>query len=195
MKHLKFIGVLSTLIVAAVAVLNLGPAHAQVDTSTDTLLGINTGVFSFYKDLTGDVGMMDAVRGTPNASDTINLGTYPANFYTFDAYSSGDHRFVVSDLLGSSFHITIVSSDMTAAGGLVIPAANVSYTGTTWEGTGAALTQTGQFGSLGTVVTFVGRQNNSGLSLYGQEITLKVAVPAAQTPGVYTGLLTFTLVN
>ena len=41
-------------------------------------------------------------------------------------------------------------------------------------------------------VTFVSRTNTNGLSQFSQEITLKVAIPAAQKPGSYTGIITFT---
>jgi hypothetical protein len=41
-------------------------------------------------------------------------------------------------------------------------------------------------------VTFVSRTNANGLSQFSQEITLKVAIPAAQKPGSYTGVITFT---
>ncbi len=179
MKHLKFIGVLSTLIVAAVAVLTLGQSFAA--TTTNTTLGITVGQFNFYKDLTGG-----------NSNPTIDIGTYSANINAFDAYSSGNHRFTVSDMLGSGFTITLASSALTAPNG-TIAASNVSYTGTARTGTGKALTATGTFEtSLASPVTFVARANNSGLSIYSQDITLKVIVPAAQAPGSYTGLLTFT---
>jgi hypothetical protein len=49
MKHLKLIGVLSTLIVSVVAILTLGQTNAA-NTATNTTLGIRTGVLSFYKD-------------------------------------------------------------------------------------------------------------------------------------------------
>lgn len=180
MKHLKFIGVLSTLIVAAFAILTLGQSFAA--TNTPTTLGITAGNFTFYKDITGG-----------NTSATIDLGTYPANMSAFDTYSSGNHRFVASDMLGSWFTVTIVSSALTATNG-TIAATNVSYTGTARTGTGQALTAAPTSAAdIGTApVTFVSRTNNNGLSVYSQDITLKVAVPAAQAPGAYTGQLTFT---
>jgi len=96
-------------------------------------------------------------------------------------------------MLGSSFVITLQSSALTASGVTSIPASAVTYTGTDWLGTGMALTATGsQNTPLNTPVTFVARANASGLSLYSQEITLKVQVPAAQAPASYTGQLTFT---
>lgn len=116
MKHLKLIGVFSTLIVAAFAVLNLGQSLAA--TTTNTTMAITPGVLTFYKDLTGG-----------NSSSTIDIGTYSANINAFDAYSSGNHRFVVSDMLGSGFTITLASSDLTAPNG-TIAKANISYTGT-----------------------------------------------------------------
>ena len=60
-------------------------------------------------------------------------------------------------------------------------------------GTGYALTATGtQDTSLASPVTFVARANTSGLSLFAQEITLKVAIPGSAGAGSYTGVLTFT---
>ncbi len=178
MKHLKLIGVFSTLIVAAFAVLNLGQSLAA--TTTNTTMAITPGVLTFYKDLTGG-----------NSSSTIDIGTYSANINAFDAYSSGNHRFVVSDMLGSGFTITLASSDLTAPNG-TIAKANISYTGTVRAWSGAAPTAAPTWANLGSSVTFVARANNSGLTLYSQDITIKVAVPAAQAPGSYTGLLTFT---
>ena len=77
---------------------------------------------------------------------------------------------------------------------MTIPKAGIGYTGTTRFGTGKALTQAPTSAvDIGTApVTFVARTNASGISKFAQEITLKVAIPAAQGPGAYTGLLTFT---
>jgi hypothetical protein len=77
---------------------------------------------------------------------------------------------------------------------LTIAKANIGYTGTARFGTGKALTVSPTSAAdIGTApVTFVARANNSWISKFSQEITLKVAVPAAQAPGAYTGLLTFT---
>lgn len=190
MKHAKFIGVLSTLIIAAVAVLNLGQTNAA-NTATNTTLGINAGVLSFYKD-TG--ATMDSYFShAANSNAAIDIGTYSASVSAQSAQSTGDHRFTVSDLLGSSFTVTLQSSALTASGGLSIAASAVSYTGTTRLGTGKVLTAAPTSAAdLSSVITFVARANNSGVSKYSQEITLKVAIPAAQGPGAYTGLLTFT---
>ena len=96
-------------------------------------------------------------------------------------------------MAGKSFTVTLASSDLTATGGLSISSGLVTYTGTTRYGTGKALTATGTFNTaLSSPVTFVARTNASGISKFTQEITLKVAVPAAQGPESYTGLLTFT---
>jgi len=195
MKHLKLIGVLSTLIVSVVAILTLGQTNAA-NTATNTTLGIRTGVLSFYKDTWTQ---MDSYFGhTANGSNTIDIGTYDASLDTISAASAGDHRFTVSDLRGKSFTITLQSSALNGidedSQAVNISAANVSYTGTTRFGTGKALTAAPiSAADIGTSpVTFVARANSQGVSKFSQEITLKVAVPAAQTPASYTGLLTFT---
>ncbi len=191
MKHLKFIGVFATLIVAAFAILTIGNTNAATS-NTNTTMKIKTGVLMFYKD-TGT--SMDTYFGhSANTAEDISLGEYEATIDPFDAYSSGDHRFTVSDLAGKSFTVTLQSSALTASGGLSIPANLISYTGTNRLGTGKALTiAPNSAADIGTnPVTFVARTNNSGVSKFSQEITLKVAVPAAQGPEYYTGLLTFT---
>lgn len=190
MKHLKFIGVLSTLIVAAAAVLTLGQTNAA-NTATNTTMAITAGTLTFYKD-TG--ATMDTYFShAANTATTIDIGTYVASLDAISAASSGNHRFTVSDMLGSGFTITIQSSALTAPNG-TITADKVSYTGTAWMGTGKALTASPTSAAdIGTSpVTFVARNDNTGLSKYSQEITIKVAVPAAQAPGSYTGVLTFT---
>lgn len=191
MKHAKLLGVLGTLVIAAIAVLNLGQTNAA-NSTTNTTLGIRTGALSFYKD-TGTT--MNTYFGHgPNTSTTIDIGTYDASITAFNAYSSGDHRFTISDLAGKSFTVTLQSSALTASGGLSIPATAIGYTGTARTGAGKALTSAPTSAAdIGTSpVTFVARSNNSGVSKYSQEITLTVAVPAAQGPESYTGLLTFT---
>lgn len=192
MKHVKFIGVLSTLIIAAFAIVTIGNTNAQ--TNTNTNMKIKTGVLSFYKDTGTEMNAYFA--GGPNTATEISLGEHDASLDAFDAYSSGDHRFTVSDLRGKSFTVTVVSSDLTGidedTNAVNIAATNVSYTGTTWAGTGKALTAEPTWANLWSSQTFVARANSSGVSKFSQEITLKVAVPAAQTPAYYTGLLTFT---
>lgn len=191
MKHVKFIGVLSTLIIAAFAIVTIGNTNAATS-NTNTTLGIRTGVFSFYKD-TG--ATMDSYFShSANANADIDIGTYDASLAAISAASSGDHRFTVSDLYGKSFTVTLQSSALTASGGLSIAANLIGYTGTSRLGTGKALTaEPTSAADIGTSpVTFVARTNASGISKYSQEITLKVAIPAAQAPESYTGLLTFT---
>lgn len=161
-------------------------------TTTNTTLGITAGTFSFTKDTTA--GMDSYFGHAANAAASINIGSYVSSVQQISASSSGDHRFTVSDLLGSSFTVTMQSSALTNAAVASIPAANIWYTGTNRLGTGKALTASPTSAvDIGTApVTFVSRANNSGLSMYAQEITLKVAVPAAQAPGSYTGVITFT---
>ncbi len=194
MKHLKFIGVLSTLIVAAFAVLNLGQSLAAT-TATNTTLGITPGNLTFYKDIGTDMDSYFSHSGNTNAD--IDIGTYGASLSPIAAQSSGDHRFTVSDLKGNAFVVTIQSSDLTAvdqSGAQLVIAKNlIGFTGTSRLGTGKAVTSNMDEANIGTSpLTFVQRADNSGTSKYSKEITLKVAVPAAQAPGSYTGLLTFT---
>jgi hypothetical protein len=111
MKHAKFIGVLSTLIVAAVAILTLGQTNAA-NSTTNTTLGITQGTLSFFKD-TGTT-MDSYFSHSGNQSATIDIGTYGASLSAISAASSGDHRFTVSDLKGNSFTVTLQSSDLTA---------------------------------------------------------------------------------
>jgi hypothetical protein len=128
-----------------------------------------------------------------NQSANIDIWNYSASLSEIAAASSGDHRFTVSDMLWSSFTITLQSSALTASGVTDILASAVTYTGTNWLGTGKALTATWTPNtSLATPVTFVARSNGSWLSKYSQEITLKVQIPAAQAPASYTWQLTFT---
>jgi len=128
-----------------------------------------------------------------NQAEAIDIGSYDASLSTIDAASSGDHRFTISDMAGKSFTVSVQSSSLTAPDG-TIPATAVGYTGTTWLGTGKTLTASPTSAAdIGTApVTFVARTNNSGISKFSQEITLKVTIPAAQAPDAYTGLLTFT---
>lgn len=195
MKNLKFAGVLGTFIVAAVAILSLGQSFAA-NTATNTTLGITKGVLSFYKDTGTDMGTY--FGHTANQSSAIDIGTYVASLSPIAAQSSGDHRFTISDLKGDAFVVTLQSSDLTATSAsgdtYTIAKSLIGYTGTARFGTGKALiaapTEAADIGT--STVTFVSRTNNDGVSKYSQEITLKVAVPAAQAPGSYTGLLTFT---
>ncbi len=165
--------------------------NSFASTSTDTTLWIVAGAFNFFKD-TGTT-MDSYFSHGANTGASIDIWSYAASLSAISAASSSNHRFTVSDMLGSSFVITLQSSALTASGVTSIPASAVSYTGTDWLWTGMALTATGtQNTPLNTPVTFVARANASWLSLYSQEITLKVQVPAAQAPASYTGQLTFT---
>ena len=114
MKHLKLAGVVTTLIVAAVAILNLGQTFAT-NVNTNTTLGITSGVFSFYKDTSTTMDSYFSHSGNQSAS--IDIGTYAASLNAQNVQSSGDHRFTVSDLAGKSFTVTISSSDLTASDG------------------------------------------------------------------------------
>lgn len=169
----------------------LNDKSLAANTYTPTTLGIHTGTFLFFKDTGTD--MNSYFSHSPNADTEIDMGNYDASLSIINAASSGDHRFTVSDMIGNSFTVTVQTSDLTASGGLFIPAANIGYTGTVRTGTGKTLTAapTGT-ADISSAVTFVARANNSGLSKYSQEITLLVNIPAAQAPENYTGTLTFT---
>jgi hypothetical protein len=107
---------------------------------------------------------MDSYFGhAANASASINIGSYVANVAQISASSSGDHRFTVADLLGSTFTVTMQSSALTNAAIASIPAANIGYTGTARLGTGKTLTAAPTSAvDIGTApVTFVSRANNS----------------------------------
>jgi hypothetical protein len=160
-------------------------------TTTNTTLWITAWTFSFTKDTTS--AMDSYFSHWPNAAAAISIWSYASSISAISANSSGDHRFTVSDMLGSSFTVTMQSSALTIAWGS-IPATNIWYTWTTRFGTWKALiaAPTSAVDIWTAPVTFVSRTNNSGLSLFAQEITLKVAVPAAQAPGSYTGVITFT---
>lgn len=160
-------------------------------TTTNTTLWITAGSFSFTKDTTAS--MDSYFSHSANAATAISIWSYESSISAISAISSGNHRFTASDMLGSSFTVTMQSSALTIAGDS-IPAANIWYTWTTRFGTWKTLTAapTSAVDIWTSPVTFVSRANNSGLSLFSQEITLKVAVPAAQAPGSYTGVITFT---
>lgn len=179
MKTTKVLGLAALATLAGVIMAGSGSAAGV---NTQTTLGITTGTLTFYKDLTG---------GNPAA--TIDIGTYAASLSAISAASAGDHRFTIDDMVGLSFSVTLQSSALTATNG-TIPAANISYTGSTWTGTGKPLTaaSTGAADIGTSPVTFVARTDNSGLSKFSQDITIQVAVPAAQAPGSYAGTLTFT---
>ena len=164
---------------------------SAASSTTNTTLGITAGAFSFTKDV--GTTMNTYFGHSPNVATSIDIGTYAANIATTSVSSNGTHRFTASDLLGSAFTVTIQSSALTVAGGS-IPASAIGYTGTTWFGTGKALTAAPTSAvDIGTApVTFVSRNDATGLSAFSQEITLKVAAPAAQKPGSYTGVITFT---
>lgn len=182
---------ISALAIMLWAILMIGAQSSAATSTTNTTLGITAGSFSFTKDV--GTTMDSYFSHSPSASATIDIGTYAANITATAVSSAGNHRFTVSDLLGSAFTVTIQSSALTVAGGS-IPATAIGYTGTAWLGTGKALTAAPTSAvDIGTApVTFVARNDATGLSAFSQEITLKVAVPAAQKPGSYTGVITFT---
>lgn len=193
MKKLNKKTVVSALSLACVALLTLVSVQESMaaTTTTNTTLWIIAGSFSFTKDTTA--GMNTYFGHAPNASGSVDLGSYASSVSAVSAASAGNHRFTVTDLLGSSFTVTIQSSALTTTWG-TIAASAIGYTGTAWLGTGQALVAAPTSAvDIGTApVTFVSRTNANGLSQFSQEITLKVAIPAAQKPGSYTGVITFT---
>ncbi|MCX6824838.1 MAG: hypothetical protein NTY80_01320 [candidate division SR1 bacterium] len=191
---IKVIGFFVMSIFSLSMLLYLGTSLA--DTITNTVLGVTVGTFTFSKDVGTSMSLyFIPLNGhvTGNVSATVDIGNYGASLAEIAATSSGDHRFTVSDMLGNSFNVTLSSTALTASGGLSISGSAITYTGTVRVGTGSPLTATGSFNtSLATPVTFVARANTSGLSVFSQEITLKVQIPAAQAPASYSGQLTFT---
>jgi len=182
------IGAIAVMALAVMTASNYSSAAGTA--TTPTTLKITTGALMFYKDTGAD---MNTYFGAgPNTAEGIDIGTYTGSLDPISAASAADHRFTLNDQEGKAFTITLASSALTA-GDLSIAASNVSYTGTTWNGTGKAMTATGVFNAwLDTSRTFVAR-TTKGLSKASQEITLLVAIPAAQAPEDYTGTLTFTI--
>lgn len=185
-----WVSALAVMLWAGLIMSSMNRSSAATST-TNTTLGITPGTFSFIKDV--GATMDSYFSHGPNAWTSIDIGTYAASVTTTSASSEGNHRFTVSDLLGNAFSVTLQSSALTIAWAS-IPASAIGYTGTAWLGTGQVLTAAPTSAvDIGTnPVTFVARNNADGLSLFSQEITIKVAIPAAQKPGSYTGLLTFT---
>lgn len=190
-KFIKKLPILTAIVLWWVLMVSLIQDSLAATTTTNTTLWITAGTFSFTKDTTAS--MDSYFSHWPNANAAIGIWSYVSSIAAISANSSGDHRFTVSDMVWNTFSITIQSSALTT-GGLSIAAANIWYTWTARLGTGKALiaAPTSAVDIWTAPVTFVSRTNNSGLSLFSQEITLKVAVPAAQAPGAYTGVITFT---
>ena len=176
-------------------ILYLGISFAS-NTITNTVLGVTVGTFTFSKDIgTSMSPYFVPLNGnvTGNTSATIDIWSYGASLAAISATSEPDHRFTVSDMIGNTFSVTLASTALIASGGLSISGSAITYTGTVRVGTWSPLTATWSFNtSLASPVTFVSRTNNSWLSVFSQEITLKVLIPSAQAPATYTGQLTFT---
>lgn len=190
-KFIKKLPILTAIVLWWILMVSLIQESLAATTTTNTTLWITAGTFSFTKDTTA--AMDSYFSHWPNSNAAISIWSYISSISAISANSSGDHRFTVSDMVWNSFSITMQSSALTTWG-LSIAAANIWYTWTTRFGTGKALiaAPTTAVDIWTAPVTFVSRTNNSGLSLFSQEITLKVAVPAAQAPGAYTGVITFT---
>ena len=190
-KLIKNIPILTAIVLSWILMTSLIQESFAATTTTNTTLWITAGTFSFTKDTTAS--MDSYFWHWPNVNDSINIWSYISSILDISANSSGDHRFTLSDMIGSSFTVTMQSSSLTTAWES-IPANKIWYTWTTRFGTWKTLTAapTSAVDIWTAPITFVSRANNSGLSLFSQEITLKVAVPAAQAPGSYTGVITFT---
>lgn len=184
-------------------------AVAQSLSPVNTTLRITTWVFSFGKDTGGSMGYYFsgdpcnywATMFTWNTWAGIDFWTTGIALVTQWMFSSGNHRFTASDMLWQSFRITIQSTALTGwlfgLSTAVIPPANVTYTGTNWCGTGYVLTKTWAIGTnpsaaLSSPYDMAARENNSWLSLWSQNITMKVSIPAAQWWWRYTWVLLFT---
>lgn len=157
----------------------------------NTTLGIVPGSLLFEKDTSG---VMDSYFAhSPSTLPAIDIGSYSVNLQANTVSSSPNHRFMISDMAWSAFMVTLQSSALTTVW-WSIDASKIGYTGTNRLGTGKTLTVAPTSASdIGTApVTFVARNDDAWLSLYAQEITLKVNIPAAQKPGTYTGIIIFT---
>ena len=184
-------------------------AFAQTAPNVNTYLRITTWVFSFQKDTGSTMGSY--FSGAPcnwwtttftwNTWAGIDFGSTGISLASQSMYSSGNDRFTVSDMYWQSFTIQVLSTALTGyfAGSAtpVIPATNITYTGSNWCGTGWVLTNSWAFNNnqssaLNANYTMAARVNNSWLSLWSQFVRLRVDIPAAQNGWGYTGMLIFT---
>jgi len=159
--------------------------------NVDTQFQIIPGSLTFYKDTTTT---MDPYFGYSADSWTgIDIGNHTPSLVPMQISSPSKQRFTVSDMAWNPFVITVQTSPLVSSWGM-IPASAIGYTGTAWIGTWKILTAAPTNATdIGTSpITFVARQNEDGLSVFSQEIVLKVTVPAAQEPWTYAGILTFT---
>lgn len=193
-KHLRkhFLATaIVAILCASVSILILSKSLAD-NFSTNTTLGILPWSLSFNKDIT--TNMDTYFWHSPDASNSMDIWQHSSSIQTIIATSTGNHRFTISDMVWATFVVTMQSSALNSSWWNFIPAANIWYTWTTRLGTGKELTAAPIFATdIWTApVTFVSRENGLGLSLFSQEIILKVNIPAAQAPGAYSGVITFT---
>lgn len=189
-KHF-FATVIIAVLCASVSLLILSRSSAN-NFSTNTTLGILPWSLTFTKDITTD--MDSYFWHSPDLSNSMNIWQYLSSLLSITASSTWNHRFTISDMLGSSFVVTIQSTALNSTWWNSISANNIWYTGTSRVWTGKLLTAAPVFSTdIWTApVTFVSRENSSWLSLFSQEIILKVNVPPAQKPWTYTWSVTFT---
>jgi hypothetical protein len=179
------------LLCASVSLLVLSKSSAG-NLSTNTTLWILPWSLTFIKDTT--TNMDSYFSHSPDSSSSMNIWQYGSKIWSIIAASTWNHRFTISDMLGGSFVITIQSTALNSTWWNTISANNIWYTGTTRLWTWKTLTAAPIYSTdIWTApVTFVSRENNSGLSLFSQEIILKVNIPPAQKPWSYTWSITFT---
>jgi hypothetical protein len=152
----RSIGLLFSGFVAVLTLLYLGQSFAAPLINVNTSLIITTGLFTFSKDMTSSMSGYFVAGGyaghiTGNNASGINLGVFAVQLYEQAAYSSGDHRFTLTDIYGAPFIITLLATNMTgilSGVAVYIPGSAISYTGTAWVGTGSPLTNTGAVGVL-----------------------------------------------
>lgn len=176
---------------ASISLLILSKSLAD-NFSTNTTLGILPWSLSFSKDISSS---MDTYFGhSPDTSSSMDIWQHSSSIQNIVAASTGNHRFTLSDMIWATFVVTMQSSALNSSWWNSIPSANIWYTWSAWLGTGKELTAAPIFATdiWTSPVTFVARENGLWLSLFSQEIILRVNIPAAQSPGSYSWVITFT---
>ena len=189
-KHFLVTAIIAVLC-ASVSLLILSKSLAD-NFSTNTTLGILPWSLTFTKDTTTNMDIY--FSHSPEASSNMDIWQHWSSLETIIASSTGNHRFTVSDMLWNSFVVTIQSTSLNSTWWDNIPANNIWYTWTNRLGTGKVLTASpiSAVDIWTAPVTFVARENDFWLSVFSQEIILKVNIPPAQKPGSYTWSITFT---
>lgn len=193
-KHLRKHFLLASIIAilsASISLLILSKSSAD-NFSTNTTLGILPWSLNFTKDIT--TNMDSYFWHSPDASNNMDIWQHWSSMIAVNASSTGNHRFTISDMLWNAFVVTMQSSALNSTWWDSISSNNIWYTGTTRLGTWKLLTAApiSALDIWTAPVTFVARENSFWLSVFSQEILLKVNIPAAQKPWSYTWMIIFT---